>query len=206
MAIDREQIAEFKRAYIAMFDQIAHPDGSNYPRLRQLIWGAIEARADELSKLQQSDALSVLTYTTLVAAVTCAAASALDVGDGASDRQHGLERAGWCLGLVFALSMTHPESIAGETPLDRLGADALTDLCAIAAPASSDATFWGEFRVLGEALYGRLFGACPLQIEQTDSLLYALGTGMGLCSRREINLRLQWVRELLSKAYLNLDA
>ena len=63
-----------------MFDQIAHPDGSNYPRLRQLIWGAIDQQASALSKQQQSQALSVLTYTTLVTAVACAAADALDIG------------------------------------------------------------------------------------------------------------------------------
>ena len=63
-----------------MFDQIAHPDGSNYPRLRQLIWGAIDQQASALTKQQQSQALSVLTYTTLVTAVACAAADALDIG------------------------------------------------------------------------------------------------------------------------------
>ena len=64
-----------------MFDQIADPDGSNYPRLRQLIWGAIDQQASALTKRQQSQALSVLTYTTLVTAVACAAADAMRIGN-----------------------------------------------------------------------------------------------------------------------------
>lgn len=201
MSVDREQIGAFKSAYAALFDQIAHPDGGNYPRLRQLIWGAIETRASGLSKQQQSQALSVLTYTLLVTAVACAAATELSVGAGDTPQKQRIDRAGWCLGLVYALSMTHPESVMGETPLDLLGADALADLCSLVTPPVSDAKFWGEFRVVGEALYGRLFALSPRQVEASDSLLYALGTGMGLCSRAEIRLRLAFVRELVGKAF-----
>ncbi len=201
MAVDREQISAYKRAYMTLFDQIADPDGSNYPRLRHLVWGAIEGRAGTLNKQQQSQALSMLTYTLLVTAVACAAAAALPVGSAVDERQIRLDRAGWCLGLIYALSMTHPESVAGETPLDLLGVEALTDLCSTATPPVSDANFWGEFRVVGEALYGRLFTLAPPQIEQTDRLLYALGTGMGLCSRAEIRFRLLFVREMVSKVF-----
>ena len=184
-----------------MFDQIAHPDGSNYPRLRQLIWGAIDEQADTLTKHQQSQALSVLTYTTLVTAVACAAADALRIGRHESAQQKRVERAGWCLGLVYALSMTHPETVTGETALELLGTESMTDLCHIAIPPATDATFWGEFRVMGEALVNRLFALTPLRPERPEILLYALGTGMGLCTREEIGLRLGLVRGLIAKAY-----
>jgi len=184
-----------------MFDQIAHPDGSNYPRLRQLIWGAIDQQASALTKQQQSQALSVLTYTTLVTAVACAAADALDIGRQEPAQQQKVERAGWCLGLVYALSMTHPETVTGETALELLGSESMTELCHIAIPPGTDATFWGEFRVMGEALVNRLFALSPLRPERPEILLYALGTGMGLCTREEIGLRLALVRGLVARAY-----
>ena len=151
-----------------MFDQIAHPDGSNYPRLRQLIWGAIDQQASALTKQQQSQALSVLTYTTLVTAVACAAADALDIGRQERAQQQKVERAGWCLGLVYALSMTHPETVTGETALELLGSESMTELCHIAIPPGTDATFWGEFRVMGEALVNRLFALSPLRPERPE--------------------------------------
>ncbi len=184
-----------------MFDQIANPDGTNYPRLRQLIWGAIDQHASALTKQQQSQALSVLTYTTLVTAVACAAADALGISSGSQEPQKKVERAGWCLGLVYALSMTHPETVAGETALELLGPEAMTDLCATIIPLGSDAKFWGEFRVMGEALVNRLFVLTPLRPERPEPLLYALGTGMGLCTREEIGLRLGLVRGLVARAY-----
>lgn len=199
--VDREQIAGFKQAYMAMFDQIAHPDGSNYPRLRRLIWGAIEQREGALSKQQQSQALSVLTYTTLVTAVACAAATALGIGDQQEEALQPTERAGWCLGLGYALSMTHPESVAGETALDLLGESELGDLCDLTLPELGDATFWGEFRVVGEALYSRLFALALLSAKDHEPLLFALGTGMGLCSRQEIRLRLVLMRRFLARVY-----
>jgi hypothetical protein len=199
--IDREQIGGFKQAYLVMFDQIADPDGSNYPRLRQLIWGAIDQQASALTKRQQSQALSVLTYTTLVTAVACAAADAMGVGSDLQGQQKRIERSGWCLGLGYALSMTHPEVVSGETALELLGTEAMTDLCGIAIPPGTDATFWGEFRVMGEALVNRLFALSPLRPERPETLLYAMGTGMGLCTREEIGIRLKLVRGLVARAY-----
>ena len=184
-----------------MFDQIADPDGSNYPRLRQLIWGAIDQQASALTKRQQSQALSVLTYTTLVTAVACAAADAMGVGSDLQGQQKRIERSGWCLGLVYALSMTHPETVSGETALELLGTEAMKGLCGIAIPPGTDATFWGEFRVMGEALVNRLFALSPLRQEHPTTLLYAMGTGMGLCTREEIGLRLGLVRGLVARAY-----
>ena len=191
----------FKQAYLAMFDQIADPDGSNYPRLRQLIWGAIDRQSSALTKRQQSQALSVLTYTTLVTAVAYAAADAMRIGNEGQGQKKKVERAGWCLGLGYALSMTHPETVSGETALELLGAEAMTDLCGIAIPPGTDATFWGEFRVMGEALVNRLFALSPLRPERPETLLYAMGTGMGLCTREEIGLRLRLVRGLVARAY-----
>ena len=201
MPVDREQIAGFKQAYANLFDQIAHPDGGNYPRLRQLVWQAVESRSGELTKQQQSQALSLLTYTLLASAVACAAAAALPSDDIGGEAQLRLDRAGWSLGLFFALSMTHPEQVAATTALDVLGAEAMSDLCSVPAPRVSDARFWGEFRVVGDALYGRLFPQSAMPVAQTDHLLYALGTGMGLCSREEIRLRIRLVRALVSRAF-----
>lgn len=184
-----------------MFDQIADPDGSNYPRLRELIWGAIDQQAGGLTKHQQSQALSVLTYTTLVTAVAYAAADAMGIGNEQQGQQIKVERSGWCLGLVYALSMTHPETVSGETALELLGAEAMKGLCGIAIPPGTDATFWGEFRVMGEALVNRLFALSPLRREQPATLLYAMGTGMGLCTREEVGLRLDLVRGLVARAY-----
>ena len=98
-------------------------------------------------------------------------------------------------------SMTHPEQVAATTALDVLGAEAMSDLCSVPAPGVSDARFWGEFRVVGDALYGRLFPQSAMPVAQTDHLLYALGTGMGLCSREEIRLRIRLVRALVSRAF-----
>ena len=199
--VDREQIAGFKQAYMGMFDQIAHPDGSNYPRLRQLIWGAIEAREAAFNKQQQSQALAVLTYTTLVTTVTWAAASALGVGEAQEAAAQRTERAGWCLGLGYALAMTHPQNVAGDTALDLLGEAELRDLCSLDVPELKDATFWGEFRVVGEALYSRMFALSVPSVENHEPLLFALGTGMGLCTRQEIGLRLILMRRFLARAY-----
>ncbi|MBT3459574.1 MAG: hypothetical protein HN442_08250, partial [Halieaceae bacterium] len=71
----------------------------------------------------------------------------------------------------------------------------------IAIPPGTDATFWGEFRVMGEALVNRLFALSPLRPERPETLLYAMGTGMGLCTREEIGLRLRLVRGLVARAY-----
>ena len=167
MSVDREQICEFKLAYMAMFDQIAHPDGSNYPRLRHWVWSVIEYRFGEADKHSQSQALSALTYTTMVTALAAAAAESLGIAADEDDvRRRRLEKAAWVLGLSYALGLTHPESVSGETALAVLDEDAFTRLCTASVPRLDDGVFWGEFKVLGEALFSRMFGNVALSPPQ----------------------------------------
>jgi hypothetical protein len=202
MAIDREAIRDFKLAYMAMFDQIANPDGTNYARLRAYVWSLIEADFSDDDKHRQTQALSALTYTLMVAALACAAVEDLGLQD--DDDDPGLvrfDKAAWCLGMTYSIALTHPENVEGEHGLSVLGKDCLRTLFAAHVPAADDTTFWGEFRVLGEALYQRMFTLSMINADDPAPLLYALGVGFGLCPREEVMLRNRLVRSLLARAF-----
>jgi len=202
MAVDREIIRDFKLAYMAMFDQIAHPDGSNYARLRAYVWSLIEAEFSDEDKHRQTQALSALTYTIMVTAVACAAVE--DLGLQPEDQSAELARfdkAAWCLGMTYSIALTHPETVEGEHGLSVLGKDCLRALFAASVPGADDISFWGEFRVLGEALYQRMFTLAVISADDPAPLMYALGVGFGLCPREEVMLRNRLVRSLLAQAF-----
>jgi len=199
MAVDREAIREYKLAYMAMFDQIAHPDGSNYPRLRKYVWSVLESQFSDADKQRQTQALSALCYTLMITALLCAAAEELDE---AEDGQVGLglqrfDKASWCLGLIYAIGLTHPDAVQVETGLALLGEDELRDLFAVAVPSSDDGLFWGEFRVLGHALYQRMFRLVVWHPDEPKPLMHAVGVGFGVCPSLEVMIRSRLVRALL---------
>jgi hypothetical protein len=202
MAVDREAIRDFKLAYMAMFDQIAHPDGSNYARLRAYVWSLIEAEFSDDDKHRQTQALSALTYTIMLTALAYAAVE--DLGLQSEDEDPALARfdkAAWCLGMTYSIALTHPTTVEGEHGLSVLGADCLRELFAASVPGIGDSSFWGEFRVLGEALYQRMFTATLVTADDPASLMYALGVGFGLCPREEVMLRNRLVRSLLAQVF-----
>lgn len=202
MPVDREAIRDFKLAYMAMFDQIAHPDGSNYARLRTYIWSLIEAEFSDDSKRQQTQALSALTYTIMVAALVCAAVDDLDLQDeGGDPALIRFDKAAWCLGMTYSIALTHPERVDGEHGLSVLGKDCLRELFTAPVPTADDTTFWGEFRVLGDALFQRMFTLTIVNADDPAPLLYALGVGFGLCPREEVMLRNRLVRSLLTQVF-----
>lgn len=202
MAIDREAIRDCKLAYMAMFDQIAHPDGSNYSRLRGYVWSIIERHFSDEDNQRQTQALSALTYTLMLTALTCAAAEALDASaEHGHLEQQRVNKAAWCLGLSYAIGLSHPDTVEGEHGWSVLGADSLKALFAEPVPDASDAHFWGEFAVLGEALYQRMFTVTVLTADDPSPLLYAVGVGFGLCPRGEVVLRTRLVRALVAKVF-----
>ena len=201
MTVHQEAVRDFKLAYMAMFDQVAHPDGPNYTRLRAYVWAIIERHFSGDDKQRQTQALSALTYTLMISSLACAAAEALKEPVDDDQEHHRFDKAGWCLGLCYAIALSHPESVEGEHGLSVLGAETLREFFAEAVPGAEDANFWGEFRVLGEALYQRMFTMTVVTADDPSALLYAIGVGFGLCPHAEVVLRTRLVRALVSVCF-----
>jgi hypothetical protein len=53
---------------------------------------------------------------------------------------------------------------------------------------------------LGEALYRRIFSDQSISLDTPEPLLYAMGVGLGPCSRRELWLRAELIRRVISQS------
>ena len=199
--MDRDQVALIRGAYVTLFDQIAHPDGANYPRTREWIWQVLEHPEESLDKRQQSRGLSLLTDTLLVASLVGVSSTAL-VGEEqrAVGEANGPDRGSVSVGFLYALALVHPPEPAPDSALDQLGEEVLQQLMRAPLPAPEEKGFWGEVRVLGEALYRRIFSDQSISLDTPEPLLYAMGVGLGPCSRRELWLRAELIRRVISQS------